>query len=198
MLETMVSRLVEQGFSKIWLAVHYHAGKIRNHFGDGAKFGAEINYIVERKRLGTAGAISMLPEIPSNPILVTNADLLANVDYCELLDEHVSAKAAGTMAVREFEYQIPYGVVMIENGSISRFREKPVHKVMVNAGIYVLSPEAIPRIPAQTFFDMPELFENMIAEGYKTHCHRLRCYWIDIGKYEDFCKANLDFPEVFS
>ena len=198
LLETIVCRLVEQGFRHIWLAVNYHAGKIENYFGDGKQFGAVLRYLREEKRLGTAGALSLLPQMPECPVMVTNADLLANIDYGAIVDEHVSTGVAATMAVREYEYQIPYGVVKIARNKIVGLEEKPVHRVMVNAGVYVLSQDVISKVPRETFFDMPELFEALIAEGQQTRCHSVHGYWQDIGCHEDFCKANSDFPEVFS
>ena len=197
LLETTVCRFVEQGFRHIWLAVNYHAGQIEGHFRDGKQFGAVVRYLREGKRLGTAGALSLLPEFPEHPLMVTNADLLANIDYGAMLDEHVAADASATMAVREYEYEIPYGVVQIASGNILGLEEKPVHKVMVNAGVYVLSPDVISKVPRETFFDMPELFEALIAEGQPTRCHSVHGYWRDIGCHDDFCKANSDFPEVF-
>jgi dTDP-glucose pyrophosphorylase len=198
LLETTVARFVEQGFRNIWLAVNYHAGQIESYFGDGKEFGAEVRYLREGKRLGTAGALSLLPQAPECPVLVTNADLLANIDYGVMLDEHTSSEALATMAVREYEYQIPYGVIRVKEDHITDLEEKPVHKVLVNAGVYVLALEAISYVPRDTFFDMPELFETLIAEGKLVRRHLVEGYWRDIGCHEDFCKANLDFPEVFS
>jgi dTDP-glucose pyrophosphorylase len=199
LLETIVCRLVEQGFRHMWLAVNYHASKIENHFGDGTDFGAKINYLREGKRLGTAGALSLLPYVPQEPIIVTNADLLSNIDYAELIDSHLATEAVATMAVRKYEYQIPYGVVRtLADNHIVELQEKPIHQVRVNAGVYILSSEAISRVPRATFFDMPELFKSLIAQGLKIRCHRVHGYWLDIGCHEDFCKANSDFSEVFS
>ncbi|MFA6224291.1 MAG: nucleotidyltransferase family protein [Desulfomonilaceae bacterium] len=197
LLETIVYGFVKQGFRHIWIAVNYHAGQIEDHFGDGKQFGAVIRYLREAKRLGTAGALSLLPHVPEHPVLVTNADLLSNVDYGAVLDQHVSVSVTATMAVREHEYQIPYGVVRTEKENILRLDEKPVHKVLVNAGVYVLSPEAIACVPIDTFFDMPELFEILITKGKQVRSHLVDGYWRDIGCHEDFCKANSDFHEVF-
>ncbi len=197
LLETIVCRFVEQGFRHIWLAVNYHAEKIEEYFSDGAKFGAEVRYIRENKRLGTAGALSLLPKPPDLPLLITNADLLVTADYGEMLDDHVANGAMATMAVREHEYQIPYGVVRTAENRIEELEEKPVHQALVNAGIYVLSPEALPFVPHDTFFDMPELFATLIDDGKLVCHHRLDGYWIDIGRHEDYHKANGDFPEIF-
>lgn len=198
LLETIVCHLVEQGFPHIWLAVNYHASKIEEHFGNGEQFGAKIKYLREGKRLGTAGPLSLLSPVPQEPIIVTNADLLSKIDYAELIDAHLASEAAATMAVRKYEYQIPYGVVQaVNDNNFLGIQEKPVHEVQVNAGVYVLSSEVMAHVPTDTFFDMPELFENLMARGLKTRCHRVHGYWLDIGRHEDFCKANSDFWEIF-
>lgn len=197
LLEIIISRFVEHGFRHIWLAVNYLAGEIEKYFGDGSRLGAEIRYLREEKRLGTAGGLSLLPEAPALPMLVTNADLLATVDYSELLDTHAGCGACATMAVHEYQYQIPYGVVRTVENRIAGLEEKPVHHALVNAGIYVLSPEAAACVPPNTFFDMPELFTLLIAQNKPVRCHRIDGYWLDIGRHEDYSKANGDFPKVF-
>lgn len=197
LLETIVRRFVEQGFRQIWLAVNYHADKIEGYFGDGGKFGAEIRYLRETKRLGTAGALSLLPEAPKLPVLVTNADLLATVDYSEMLAAHLALASSATMGVREYEYQIPFGVVRTADNKISELEEKPVHRALINAGVYTLSPEAVSRVPRDTFFDMPELFTALMREGKPIRYFRVNGYWLDIGRHEDLYKANADFSKVF-
>lgn len=195
LLEMIVNRFVTQGFSKIWLAVNYRAEIIEQYFGDGRAFGADIRYLREDKRLGTAGALSLLPPEIEQPVIVSNADLVASLDYPELLDAHISSGAVATMAVREHEYPIPFGVVMESGGRIERIEEKPVHRVLVNAGVYVLSPEAIRRVPLDIYFDMPQLFDNLIEDRRSVFCHRLNGYWLDIGHRKDYEKANADFSE---
>lgn len=195
LLEMIVNRFVTQGFSRIWLAVNYRSEVIEEYFGDGRAFGADIRYLRENKRLGTAGALSLLPSEIEQPVIVSNADLVASLDYPELLDAHVSAGAVATMAVREHEYPIPFGVVMESGGWVERIDEKPVHRVVVNAGVYVLSPEAIRHVPYETYFDMPQLFEHLIKDGRSVFCHRLDGYWLDIGHRADYERANADFSE---
>lgn len=198
LLETIVRRFVEQGFCNLWLAVNHHADKIESYFGDGRKFGADVRYLRESKRLGTGGALSLLPP-PKMPLIVTNADLLSTVDYVEMMEAHVASDALATMGVREYEYQIPYGVVRTADDDIkiAEVQEKPVQHALVNAGIYVLSPAAVAQVPQDTLFDMPELFAALIKESKAVRCHRIKGYWLDIGQYEDYHKANGDFPEVF-
>jgi dTDP-glucose pyrophosphorylase/CBS domain-containing protein len=197
LLETILRTYIDQGFRRFYLAVNYRAEIIEGHFGDGAALGAEIRYLRESKRLGTAGALSLLPERPHLPVFVANGDLLVKVDYAEVLEEHIVADAVATMAVREYEFQIPYGVVQEEAGGIQRIEEKPIHRSLVSAGMYVLSPAALELVPADTHFDMPMLFDMVIAKKMRTRCYRVSGYWIDVGHMADYEKANRDFPEIF-
>jgi dTDP-glucose pyrophosphorylase len=197
LLETILRNYMDQGFRRFYLAVNYKSEVIEGHFKDGGSLGAEIRYLRESKRLGTAGALSLLPELPTEPLFVANGDLLMKIDYQEMLKAHVETRAAATMAVREYEIQIPYGVVREEDGAIYRIEEKPVHRSLVSAGTYVLSPEAVQLVPKDNLFDMPTLFEDLIVRGQRTHCYKVRGYWLDIGRMADYQKANDDFPEIF-
>ena len=132
-LETIVRSFVNQGFQNIWIAVNYHSEKIENYFGNGEEFNANIRYLKEDRRLGTAGALSLLPSAQELPIIVMNADLLTSINYWEMIDAHVSSSVNATMAVREFEYQIPYGVIRTKKDfEILGLEEKPIHKSLVN------------------------------------------------------------------
>lgn len=197
LLETILRNFVDQGFRNFYLSVNYMAEVIEAHFGNGERFGAQIRYVREAKRMGTAGSLSLLPELPVEPLIVANGDLLANIDYAHMLDVHVDSGTAGTMGVSEYEFQIPYGVVREENGYISHIEEKPVHKSLISAGVYVLSPVALAYVPKDTFFDMPSLFEALIASGLKAATYKVHGYWLDIGRIPDYQKANADIGHVF-
>jgi len=197
LLETLLRSYVDQGFRQFYLAVNYKAEIIENYFGNGEAIGAEIRYLRETRRMGTAGALGLLPEPPIAPLIVANGDLLVKHDYVQMLEEHVACGAAATMAVREYEYQIPYGVVLEEGDAIRRIDEKPIHRTLVSAGMYVLSPEALALVPADTPMDMPALFDAVIAKKMPARCHRVSGYWIDVGRMADYEKANTDYPEVF-
>lgn len=195
-LETILESFVEQGFSRFFFSVNYRAEMVRTHFGDGSRWGADIGYLSEESPLGTAGALSLLPSRPASPMLVMNADLLTRVGFGHMLDFHHAHGAAATMGVREYDFQVPFGVVKIEGQSILSIEEKPTHRFFVNAGIYVLSPETLDLVPRDRHFDMPELFEALIAAGRETAVFPIREYWIDIGRMVDFEKAadDLDNP----
>ncbi len=197
-LETIISTFIKQGFLKFYLSVNYKADMIIDYFGDGSQFGAEIKYIYENKRMGTAGALSLLPEKPKKPIIVMNGDLLTKVDFSLLMNFHDQNHSLGTMCVREFDYQIPYGVVKLNEQKLIGIEEKPIQKSFVSAGIYVLSPGALDFVPADEFYDMPKLFEKLIDKNKSTCVFPIREYWLDIGRTEDYNRANQEFEEVFS
>lgn len=197
LLETIVKGYSAQGFRRFYFAVNYKAEQIERYFGDGRAFGVEIRYLREDRRLGTAGALSLLPEVPGQDFVVTNADLLMKEDFGSMLDGHAESQADATMAVREYEMQVPFGVVRERDGYIEAIEEKPVQRFTVSAGIYVLSPRMLPLVPANTFFDMPSLFEAAAGHHMRARCHRIEGYWLDIGRPPDYERANLEFDEVF-
>lgn len=171
---------------------------VQNHCGDGSRWGVEISYIHENKRLGTAGALGLLQETSDLPILVMNADVLTKVNFQHLLDFHCDQKSAATMCVREYDFQVPYGVVKIDRQRLVGIEEKPVHRFFVSAGIYVLNPDILGLVPSNEYFDMPSLFEKMLEQKMETTVFPIREYWLDIGKIDDFERANVDYSEVFS
>lgn len=197
LLEIILRRFLDQGFRKFYISVNYMAEVIESYFGNGEHLGAEIRYVRESKRMGTAGALSLLPELPVEPFVVANGDLLANIDYAHMLDVHVDSELVATMGVSEYKFQIPYGVVCEEGGLIQRIDEKPVHTSLISAGVYVLSPEALSHVPADRFFDMPTLFESLIASKLNAATYKVHGYWLDIGQAPDYHKANADIDTVF-
>jgi NDP-sugar pyrophosphorylase family protein len=178
LLETIVDTFVDQGFRNIYLPVNYKAEIIERHFGDGEAFGAN-RYIKETKRLGTADSLSLLSSTPSEPLIVAKGDLLARIDYLHTLNFHVDSGAAATVGTSEYEFQIPYRVVLHKDSRIVGMEEKPFHKSLVSAGVNVLSPEVLPRIPKDTFFDMPSLFTSLVNDG--AHIRPMVMGWISAG-----------------
>ncbi len=197
LLETIVRGYAAQGFRRFYFAVNYKAEQIESHFGDGASFGVDIRYLREQSRLGTAGALSLLPESPRLPVLVSNADLLTKEDFGHMVDAHAESGADATMAVRDYEMQVPFGVVREEQGCILGLEEKPIQRFTVSAGIYVLSPRVLELVPRDCYFDMPALFDAAVQQKLKARCHRIEGYWLDIGRMHDYERANQEFSEVF-
>ncbi|ALP52651.1 alcohol dehydrogenase [Candidatus Tenderia electrophaga] len=197
-LQTIIENFAEQGFEQIHLCINYKGEMIRKHFGDGSRFGVNIQYIEENERLGTAGALSLLPERPTRPFIVMNGDLLTKVDFVRLLEFHEQQAFTATMAMREYSHQIPYGVLKISDGyRLESLVEKPTERFYVNAGIYILDPTALDHLPQNQYFDMPGLFQKLMAEDKPAGCFPLRDYWIDIGRIEDLERAGAEFGEMF-
>jgi dTDP-glucose pyrophosphorylase len=196
-LETILNGLSEQGFHRVCLAVNYKADIIRKHFKDGRDLGMEIRYVQETQRLGSAGALGLLPEKPAAPFLVMKADLLTNVAYSRLLDYHLDQKVLGTLCVKEYRVQVPYGVVQAKEDRLEAIEEKPVKKFFVNAGIYVLEPEALDLVPAGKAYDMPALLDQLRLRGDRgVALFPIREYWLDIGKKEDYARANREVRQL--
>jgi dTDP-glucose pyrophosphorylase len=194
--ETIIDGFKQYGYTNFIFSVNYKKEIIRNHFQDGRDFGVEINYIEEQKRMGTAGALSLLDNRPKDPFFVMNGDLLTQVNFDQLMQFHINQGSIATMCVREYEYQIPYGVIETNETSLIAIKEKPIHRSFVNAGIYVLSPEVFDYIPADTFYDMPTLFETLIKNNQKTSVFPIHEYWLDIGQVEDYNRANQKYKEL--
>ena len=179
------------------MCVNFNASIIRDYFGDGKEFGVNIDYVLEQKRMGTAGALSLLKERPSEPFFVMNGDLLTNVNFEHIFNYHTLHKATATMCVREYDYEVPYGVVKMNDNKITAIAEKPVQKFFVSAGIYMLSPEILDFIPQDEFYDMPTLFEKAIAQDKNVISFPIHEYWIDIGRLEEYQKANEEYAKIF-
>ena len=196
-LQTIVEKFAEYGYTNIVMCINYKAHVIKDFFGDGAQFGVSINYISEEKRMGTAGALSLLNHKMKEPFFVMNGDLLTNINFEHLHDFHLSNNSVGTMCVRDYDLQVPFGVVSTENTKILSIDEKPVQKFFVNAGIYMLNPEVLDYIPKNKFYDMPTLFNKLISENEKVISFPLREYWLDVGQIDEFEKAKKEYHKEF-
>jgi dTDP-glucose pyrophosphorylase len=190
MLEHIIERARNDGFSHFILAVHHLAHMIEEHFGDGGRFDVHIDYVRERTPLGTGGALTLLAPRPNQPFVVTNGDVLTDVRYSEVLDFHVRHQAAATMAVRAHEWQHPFGVVHTQGMEIVGFEEKPVMRSHVNGGIYVLEPDSLDLLDADVACDMPTLFDRLRAAGRRTIVYPMHEPWLDVGRPDDLESAR--------
>lgn len=190
MLEHIVQRAKAEGFSHFVLAVRYLGHMIQEYFGDGTRWDVAIEYLHEEAPLGTAGALGLFGKVPELPLIVTNGDVLTDIRYGELLDFHQRHAAAATMAVRQHEWQHPFGVVHTSGVDIVAFEEKPVHRSHVNAGIYVLEPDTLQLLPRNEPCDMPALFERAQSRGLKTIAYPMHEPWLDVGRPDDLETAR--------
>lgn len=196
-LETIINTYATQGFRNFYLAVNYKAEQIEAHFGDGSSRGLNIRYLREKERLGTGGALSLLPQRPEGPIVVSNGDVLSKEDHGLVLDAHLASGADATVLVRNYEIQVPFGVITQDETGVTSIEEKPTQRFTISAGVYVLSPDALDLVPRDTFFDLPTLLERMLENGMRVRCHRAESYWMDIGRIADYERANAEFGSVF-
>ena len=190
MLEHIIDRAMSQGFNHFMLAIHYLGHMVEDYFGDGSKMNARVEYIREDAPLGTAGALGLLSRTPDAPFVVTNGDVLTDINYADLLDFHIRQQAAATMAVRTHEWQHPFGVVQTKGLDIVGFEEKPINRTHINAGVYVLTPAALNELSTNEHCDMPTLFERLQASRQRTVAYPMHEPWLDVGRVEDFKRAQ--------
>jgi dTDP-glucose pyrophosphorylase/predicted transcriptional regulator len=196
-LETIIDRFINSGFHNFFISTHYKAKKIQEHFGDGSAWGVKIEYVNEEKPLGTAGAIGLLPKnLPKLPILMMNGDVLTKVNFEHLLAFHQAQDGLATMCIREYDVQIPFGVVNIDEQQAKSIVEKPIQKFFVNAGIYVFEPELVNKVSPNTSVNMPNLLEQQIKEGKTVAIFPIHEYWLDVGQMEEFERANKEISLI--
>lgn len=190
-LELILQSFADAGFHRFYISTHYLPEVIRNHFGDGSRWNVSIQYVHEDEPLGTGGALGLLPHDEIDlPIFLMNGDLLTRVDYRSLLNFHESQEGAATLCVREYESQIPYGVIKSDGHRVTHIVEKPVQRCFISAGIYMLSPELIRRVAPGERIDMPTLLEREIGAGRDVNMFPVHEYWLDIGRIDEFNRAQ--------
>ena len=197
-LENILEHFLQYGFHHFFISVNYKSEMIEAYFGDGSKWGVEIQYLREQTRLGTAGGLKLLPYKPDCPIFVMNSDLLTKINFLDMLELHQEQQSIATMAVREYELQVPFGVVQTDRYRVTEIIEKPVYKFNVSAGIYVLDPYCLDIIPPEQYYDMPRLFNTLLQQQKIVIPFLTSEYWLDVGRMDDFERANVEFFEVFS
>lgn len=196
-LETIIDGFKQYGYTNFIFSVNYKKEVIQDYFQNGEAFGVTIEYVEENKRMGTAGALSLLKERPTEPFFVMNGDLLTQVNFDQLMQFHVEHKSTATMCVREYEYQLPYGVIETSGTELINIKEKPIYRSFINAGIYVLNPEVFNYIPIDQYYDMTTLFEKLIAQEQNTTVFPVHEYWLDIGQIDEFKRADAEYTKIF-
>lgn len=192
-LELILESFIRSGFHRFFISTHYMPELIREHFKDGSRWGVSIDYVHEQQPLGTGGALGLLPHDEIDmPVFMMNGDLLTTLDFANLLDFHSEHGGSATMCVREHEHRVPYGVIESDGHQIRSIVEKPLYHYFINAGIYLLSPELVKSVPPETRIDMPTLLEQEIARGNAVNMFPIHEYWLDIGRMEDFQRAQSD------
>jgi dTDP-glucose pyrophosphorylase len=194
-LEIILKNLISHGFQSFFISVNYKSEVIEEYFGNGEKWGVKIDYLREKQKMGTAGSLSLLTETKGLPFLVVNGDILTKVNFSSLLEQHQKNNWKATMCVRQYDFQVPFGVVKTNGDVISAIEEKPVHSFLVNGGVYVLNPECLKLIPKDKAYDMPQLFHDLLEKNMESGVFPVHEYWLDVGRRDDFERALSDYEE---
>ena len=196
-LHTIVENFAKYGYTDIIMCVNYKSEIIKEYFGNGDKFGVKIEYVLENQRMGTAGALSLLQKRPKDDFFVMNGDLLTNVNFEYLHEYHKDSNACASICVRKYDMQVPYGVVNVRANKVTSIEEKPTQSFFVSAGIYMFSPIVLDFIPKGVFYDMPTLLGELLKQGFAVYPFFIREYWLDIGKMDEYRRANDEYEGVF-
>jgi NDP-mannose synthase len=192
-IEVVIRQIAAAGIKRVAMMLGYMAQLFIATFGDGSRWGVNIEYYIEEEPLGTAGSLRMIDK-PEGCLFVMNGDILTTLDYRKIVDYHSTRNAWGTIAVTQRKAHIDYGVIIkTKDGFLNEYREKPVLEYDVSMGINVLSSESLSLIPSDGKFDIPQLMTTLISAGKQVLCFDTDCYWQDIGRFEDYEQASADF-----
>ncbi len=198
MLEHLIDQFISYGFHNFYISTHYLPEVIRNHFGDGGPWNANIQYVHEDVPLGTGGALGLLPRnLHSLSLIMMNGDVLTKLDYAKLLHHHEKQKFDATLCVREDEHRVPFGVVETEDQLITNMVEKPTYHYKINTGIYVLNPDIVASVQPGQRIDMPTLLDQHRIAKKRIGIYTCYDYWLDIGQMKDYQKAQIDIATYF-
>ena len=195
-IEYNIDRLKDYGVRNITLTIKYLGQQIIDYIGDGHEKDLNINYIEEDEPLGTIGAVSIVKNLDNDYVLVMNSDLLTNIDYEDMFKELLEKKGEMIVATTPYEVQIPYGVIEVEDERIVALKEKPTYTYYSNAGIYIIKKEHIGLIPKNQHYNATDLMEALYSSGKKVIHYPILGYWLDIGKPDDYKKAENDIKHI--
>jgi len=188
--------MLKFGIDDFWITLKYLGEQIQTHFRNGNDKKVNVKYVNESKPLGTIGALSMIDDFLHDIILVANSDILTNIDYEDFYLNFIESGAEFSVATIPYVVDVPYAVLETSNGFVSEFKEKPTYTYYSNAGIYLMRKSVIDSIPKDTFYNATDLMESIIERGGKVLSYPLRSYWLDIGKHEDFKRAQEDIKHI--
>ncbi len=195
-MEHNLDRLTMFGIDDFWVTVKYLGEQIESYFGDGNEKNIKIKYVWENEPLGTIGAVSKIHNFEHDYILVTNSDLLTNLDYEHFFQEFLLQDADLAVLTIPYKVSIPYAVLETKDGEVKSFKEKPTYTYFSNGGVYLMKKEMLDFIPQDKFFDATDLMEEIIKKDHKVISYPLNGYWLDVGKHEDFEKAQIDIKHI--
>jgi dTDP-glucose pyrophosphorylase len=195
-IEHNIDRLISFGVDDLWISVRYLGEQLETYFENGNSKNVNIKYVWENEPLGTLGAVSKVHDFQHEYILVSNSDILTNLDYEDFFLDFQKNDAALSVVTIPYTVNIPYAVLETQNNNIKSFKEKPTYTYYSNGGIYLLKRDVLQYIPDNTFYNTTDLMELLISKGMKVTSYPLRGYWLDIGQHEDFRKAQEDIHHI--
>lgn len=195
-MEHNIDRLALYGIDDFWISVKYLGEQIEKHFGKGSEKNIKIKYVWENEALGTIGAVSQIENFEHDYVLVTNSDLLTNIDYEQFFLEFIRQEADLAVLTIPYQVNVPYAVLETKEGKVKSFKEKPTYTYYSNGGIYLMKKEMVEFIPKETFFNATDLMEELIKNDLKVISFPFSGYWLDVGKHEDFEKAHIDIKNI--
>lgn len=196
-LERIINQFKDYGFFNFLISINYKGEVIEDYFKDGKNFDVNIKYIKETKKLGTAGSIKLAKNTINKPFIVINGDILTSIDFDYFLKYHMDNKFQITVGVRNYEIKVPYGVMVSDNLNIKEIKEKPVYSFNINSGVYAMDPSAIDYIPENEFYNMTDLINDILKHKKNAGIYNISEYWSDIGRMDDFNKANDEVDKIF-
>ena len=191
-----IDRLRKYGVDDFWISVRYLGDQIENHFGDGESRCVKIEYVYENIPLGTIGAVSQIKNFKHDYVLVTNSDILTNLDYEDFFMDFIKKDADMSVVTIPYEVNIPYAVMETKENKVLSFKEKPTYTYYSNGGIYLIKKSILNKIPLNTFFNSTDLMEDLLKDNLNLISYPMRQYWLDIGKPKDFTKAQQDIKHI--
>ena len=190
-LEIIIANLKSQGFAKVYISVNYKKEIIMDYFKDGKSFGLKIEYLIETERLGTGGSLSLLPADVDQSFIVTNADILSDIHFGNILEQHLQSNSMCSVLITTYKIEVPYGVINLNSeGYFKNLVEKPTYDFLINSGIYALSKDVLKFIPKNQFFNMTDLIEIINKNDTNINLITSENSWHDIGRKEDLAKFN--------
>jgi dTDP-glucose pyrophosphorylase len=195
-IEHNLDRLINFGVDDFWICIRYLGAQIVKYVGDGSNKNVSIEFIEEHEPLGTIGAVKGIKNFRHDCILVTNSDLLTDLDYEEFYTDFVTRDADLSIVTIPYRVGVPYAVLETSDGQVISFKEKPTYTYYSNGGIYLMKKGVIETIPDGVFYNATDLIEQLISNGKKVISYAHSSYWLDIGRIEDFEKAKNDINRL--
>lgn len=191
-----ISRLSYFGIYDFWISVKYLGEQIESYFGNGNTRNINIRYVWENEPLGTIGAVSKIKDFRHEYVLISNSDILTNLDYEHFFLDFLHQQADMSVVTIPYQVNVPYAVLETSNGRVHDFKEKPVYTYYSNGGIYFIRRDILKLLPTDSFFNATDLMELLIKENYKVVSYPLSGYWLDIGSPNDYERAQIDVKNI--